>query len=118
MATPHVSWSAAAIRSALMTTANPVDNSKRPIRDQGFNFTVASPLAMGDGQVDPNRALDPVSPERLVFSNKYEKQNYTLRIEHMSSDEQVVSFGDIVWVEKSGKYVRSPIVVSPVFAFG
>ncbi|KAH0994527.1 hypothetical protein GBA52_018391 [Prunus armeniaca] len=59
MATPRVSWSAAAIRSALMTTANPVDNSKRPIRDQGFNFTVASPLAMGDGQVDPNRALDP-----------------------------------------------------------
>lgn len=70
MATPHVSgvvallksahpeWSAVAIRSALMTTANPVDNSKCPIRDQGFNFRVALPLAMGAGQVDPNRGFD------------------------------------------------------------
>ncbi|KAM5561825.1 subtilisin-like protease SBT3 [Rosa sericea] len=55
----HPEWSAAAIRSALVTTANPLDNTQNPIRDNGDNFNFASPLAMGAGQIDPNRALEP-----------------------------------------------------------
>ncbi|XP_039067049.1 subtilisin-like protease SBT3 [Hibiscus syriacus] len=56
----HPEWSAAAIRSALVTTANPLDNTMKPIRDNGdVSLSFASPLAMGAGQIDPNQALDP-----------------------------------------------------------
>ena len=55
----HPEWSATAILSAMVTTANPYDNSFNPIRDNGLSFEIASPLAMGAGQIDPNRALDP-----------------------------------------------------------
>ncbi|KAA8537768.1 hypothetical protein F0562_027651 [Nyssa sinensis] len=201
----HPKWSPAAIRSAMMTTANPYDNTLDQIRDNGLALEIASPLAMGAGQVDPNRALDPgliydatpqdyvnllcstnftknqiltitrsnsyscknpssdlnypsfialyanktrkmvqkfqrtvtnvgdgastyeakvtapkgsvvtVSPEKLVFEKKYEKQSYSLTIRYMSDKNMTVTFGSIIWVEDSGKHiVRSPIVVSPV----
>ncbi|CAI0436398.1 unnamed protein product, partial [Linum tenue] len=55
----HPDWSPAAVRSAMMTTADTVDLSGRPIQDASPKKGPATGFAMGAGQVNPSKALNP-----------------------------------------------------------
>ncbi|KAL5556991.1 hypothetical protein UlMin_039227 [Ulmus minor] len=53
----HPDWRPSAIRSALMTTANPLDNTHTLIKDEA-NSNIPG-LEVGAGHIDPNKAIDP-----------------------------------------------------------
>ncbi|KAG8083093.1 hypothetical protein GUJ93_ZPchr0014g47543 [Zizania palustris] len=53
----HPTWSPAAIKSAMMTTANTVDNLQKPMADA--DGKPATYFAMGAGNVNPQKAMDP-----------------------------------------------------------
>ncbi|KAG0475625.1 hypothetical protein HPP92_015311 [Vanilla planifolia] len=61
----HPQWSPSAIKSALMTTANTLDRSGRPLQAQQYSgseimtLSPATPFDYGSGEVDPKAALDP-----------------------------------------------------------
>lgn len=54
----HPEWSPAAIKSALMTTAYVLDNTKKTLRDASIAKPF-SPYDHGLRHIDPIRALDP-----------------------------------------------------------
>ncbi|XP_027093446.1 subtilisin-like protease [Coffea arabica] len=54
----HPDWSPAAIKSAIMTTADSVNLEKKPIADQ-LNLLPADVFATGAGHVNPSRANNP-----------------------------------------------------------
>ncbi|KAJ8750971.1 hypothetical protein K2173_016152 [Erythroxylum novogranatense] len=54
----HPNWSPSAIKSALMTTAYNVDNTRLPLRD-ATDGSLSNPWAHGSGHVDPHKALTP-----------------------------------------------------------
>ncbi|KNA11619.1 hypothetical protein SOVF_133540 [Spinacia oleracea] len=55
--TVHPTWSPAAIRSAIMTTAKTRDNTNNPMEDA--EFFKGTPFNYGAGHVRPNRVMDP-----------------------------------------------------------
>ncbi|MEO7071259.1 MAG: S8 family serine peptidase, partial [Nostocoides sp.] len=52
----HPTWSPMWVKSALMTTASPLDNKGLPIQRSGHD---ATPLDYGNGHVTPAKAFDP-----------------------------------------------------------
>lgn len=53
----HPNWSPAAIKSAIMTTSDTLDNEGKPLTDQ--NHKPANLFATGAGHVNPSKASDP-----------------------------------------------------------
>ncbi|CAH8278174.1 unnamed protein product [Arabidopsis lyrata] len=66
----HPSWSSAAIRSALMTTASMTNEDNEPIQD--YDGSPANPFALGSGHFSPTKAASP----GLVYDASY--QSYLL----------------------------------------
>ncbi|KAH1118258.1 hypothetical protein GYH30_047137 [Glycine max] len=67
----HPDWSPAAIKSAIITSATTVDNTRRPILDSTL-VNEATPFDYGAGHIRPNRAADlDFSRLKLFYGKPY-----------------------------------------------
>ncbi|PIA56495.1 hypothetical protein AQUCO_00700675v1 [Aquilegia coerulea] len=83
----HRDWSSAAIRSAMMTTADVIDNMNGQIVDMADGMS-ATPLDFGAGHVNPNKALDP----GLIYDIKAEDYiNYLCALNYTSQQIKVIT---------------------------
>eukprot|EP00249_Psilotum_nudum_P022974 c28707_g1_i4 orf=29-2068(-) len=77
----HPDWSPAAIKSAIMTSAAHMDNSRHALRNSSLQ--TANPFNYGAGHVDPNAAADP----GLVYDMN--EQDYDLFLCTLSAQHSV-----------------------------
>ncbi|KAJ7973598.1 Subtilisin-like protease-like protein [Quillaja saponaria] len=93
------------------TTTSMVKKFQRTVTNVGDGAaTYTAKVPMGSGVT--------VSPSELVFKRKYEKQSFTLTLKYGWDKKNIVSSGELVWVEEKGFHtVRSPIVLSPLDIF-
>ncbi|KAL5855585.1 hypothetical protein ACOSQ4_005387 [Xanthoceras sorbifolium] len=83
----HRDWSSAAIRSAMMTTANLYDNANGIIIDMETG-TAGTPLDFGAGHVNPNKAMDP----GLVYDIEVDDYiNYLCGLNYTSSQIRILT---------------------------
>jgi subtilisin family serine protease len=105
----HPDWSPMMIKSALMTTANPLDNKGLPIQRGGED---ATPLKAGAGQVVPGSAFDPglvydsnfndwvayacgIGQFQLVFNPKYCTPSYFGSIDPSNLNYASIAVNDL-----------------------
>ncbi|PIA56499.1 hypothetical protein AQUCO_00700679v1 [Aquilegia coerulea] len=83
----HPEWSSAAIRSAMMTTADVINNENGRIIDLA-NGMSGTPLDFGSGHINPNKALDP----GLVYDLNVEDYiNFLCAMNYTSQQIQVIT---------------------------
>ncbi|KAK9077178.1 hypothetical protein SSX86_005514 [Deinandra increscens subsp. villosa] len=83
----HRYWSPAAIRSAMMTTADILDNNMSLIMDMAVSEQ-ATPLDYGAGHVNPNKAMDPglvydIQPQDYI--------NYLCALNYTRNEIRIIS---------------------------
>ncbi|KAF2321121.1 hypothetical protein GH714_034153 [Hevea brasiliensis] len=83
----HRDWSSAAIRSAMMTTADVTDNANGRIIDM-TTAVAGTPLDFGGGHLNPNKAMDP----GLVYDIEVEDYiNYLCALNYTSQQIQIIT---------------------------
>ncbi|KAI3805087.1 hypothetical protein L1987_27133 [Smallanthus sonchifolius] len=83
----HPDWSPAAIRSAMMTTTDVLDNNKSIITDM-MTGVQGSPLDYGAGHVNPNKAMDP----GLVYDiQPHDYINYLCAMNYTRKEIRIIS---------------------------